>query len=620
MNTRGVAPPRTPLILRFCTQALNAKLAGGGPLGRATAGVLSAGGGVAAPAAGGVDVAAVLVEFAAAVTAGFGGASAASTSLVAAVWPAATAAMTSFVFGPACVSPVFCAAAAGGGVSVFFSAGADSVVFGAAGLVCAAGRGFNGGGGGGCVKYQNATAARIRPTTPAPMTTKIFRLGFFSVAAAFNALASASSAAVSAGAGSGFFNPGGGGNFAAPGGGGKGATGGGAAGAGALSAAAGGAGGAIGGSAAGGGGIATGAAAGAGAVAGAGAAAAGVEADAADSRGLSEIFGRATEASAGAGAAAAAGAATGAGGGGSALGVGAGAGLGAAGGGSIAAGVLRTAEVFSAAAGAALACAGAASVGATDSRGFKRTGSGAEAAGVVSAADAGVGSGAGAAGASPLAGVAGEGAAAGASPANRGFRRSFGAFSSLMRLGLTIFPVGETQKDFRERDKALRTSKPRLMHPDRTFRSKVDVWLAVLFVGGAGAPLATAGWLVAHGQWRGVALLSCWGVAVLLAAGALSLPLRYTLLADAVHIRSGWLEWRVPYASLRTVAPSWSPLAGPAWSLRRVRLEFADGFILVSPDDRELFIHEIAGRCPHLVPDATGRALRLPLPHEKAAR
>lgn len=158
------------------------------------------------------------------------------------------------------------------------------------------------------------------------------------------------------------------------------------------------------------------------------------------------------------------------------------------------------------------------------------------------------------------------------------------------------------------------------MHPDRTFRSKVDVWLAVLFVGAAGVPLLAAAWLATHGQWRGVLLLSLWGGTMLLVVGALSVPLRYTLEAAAVHIRSGWLEWRVPYATLRAVAPSWSPLAGPAWSLRRVRLDFADGFILVSPDDREAFIEELAGRCPHLVRDDTGRALRLPLPHEKAAR
>lgn len=148
----------------------------------------------------------------------------------------------------------------------------------------------------------------------------------------------------------------------------------------------------------------------------------------------------------------------------------------------------------------------------------------------------------------------------------------------------------------------------------------MDAWLVVCFASAVLLPLGAATWLAAHDQWRGVVLLAGWGVVLALVVGALSWPLAYTLRADAVHIRSGWLEWDVAYRSLREVAPSWSPLTGPAWSLRRVRLEFADGFILVSPDDREVFIQEIARRCPHLVFDADGRALRLPLPHEKAAR
>lgn len=158
------------------------------------------------------------------------------------------------------------------------------------------------------------------------------------------------------------------------------------------------------------------------------------------------------------------------------------------------------------------------------------------------------------------------------------------------------------------------------MPPDRTFRSRVDAWLVALLGGAAALPLATALWLGLHGHTTGVWLLACWGTTMVAVGAALSWPMRYTLRADRLHIRSGWLAWDVPYATLRRVAPSRNPLSAPAWSLRRVRLDFADGFILVSPDDRELFIDELAERCPHLVRAGAGLVPRNPQTHEKAAR
>lgn len=158
------------------------------------------------------------------------------------------------------------------------------------------------------------------------------------------------------------------------------------------------------------------------------------------------------------------------------------------------------------------------------------------------------------------------------------------------------------------------------MPPDRTFHSRVDAWLVLLVGGAAAVPIAAAIWLGLHGHTRGVLLLACWGTTMVAVGAALSWPLRYTLRADRLHIQSGWLDWDVPYAALRAVAPSRNPLTAPAWSLRRVRLDFADGFILVSPDDRELFIEEIAGRCPHLVRVGAGLESPTPQTHEKVAR
>lgn len=153
------------------------------------------------------------------------------------------------------------------------------------------------------------------------------------------------------------------------------------------------------------------------------------------------------------------------------------------------------------------------------------------------------------------------------------------------------------------------------MPPDRTFRSQVDLWLVLLVAGAAVLPLVAAGWLASRGETRGVLLLAGWGTTMVLLVGVLNAPLRYTCRRDCLHIQSGWLAWDVPYARLRRVTRSRSPLPAPAWSWRRVRLETEDGaFILVSPDDRESFIEEIAGRCPHLTSTAAGLVVSSRLP------
>ena len=139
--------------------------------------------------------------------------------------------------------------------------------------------------------------------------------------------------------------------------------------------------------------------------------------------------------------------------------------------------------------------------------------------------------------------------------------------------------------------------------PDRHYRSKLDVWLVGLVLALAAAPLLAGLWLRWHGIHRGTVILFGWGTVMTAATVTFGFPLRYALQADHLQIQSGWLEWEVPYARLRRVAASRNPLAGPAWSLRRVRLDCADGtFILVSPDDRESFIRELTARCPHLSP------------------
>jgi membrane protein YdbS with pleckstrin-like domain len=147
------------------------------------------------------------------------------------------------------------------------------------------------------------------------------------------------------------------------------------------------------------------------------------------------------------------------------------------------------------------------------------------------------------------------------------------------------------------------------MPPDREFRSKIDAWLVAIVAVAALLPLAVGVALALLGQTKGVLLLSGWGAVMGLMIYVLSWPLRYTLRADHLHIQSGQLAWTIPYAAIRGAVPSRNPLSAPAWSLRRVRIDQADGsFILVSPADRESFIADLTSRCPQLASGRTARS------------
>lgn len=152
------------------------------------------------------------------------------------------------------------------------------------------------------------------------------------------------------------------------------------------------------------------------------------------------------------------------------------------------------------------------------------------------------------------------------------------------------------------------------------FPSRVDRWFVAVVFAAAATPLGAAGWLAMQGRFSGVLLLAAWGGAMIALTAWLGFPCGYAFADEGIEVRSGPLRWTVPYPAIRAAGPTWVPLPGPAWSLRRVRLDFADGFILVSPDAREVFISELAERCPHLMRRGAGLAKRLPLPHEKAAR
>ncbi len=139
------------------------------------------------------------------------------------------------------------------------------------------------------------------------------------------------------------------------------------------------------------------------------------------------------------------------------------------------------------------------------------------------------------------------------------------------------------------------------MRPDPVYRSKIDPWLMAGVFLAAALPFLAAIWLRSQGMHRGTVLLFGWGLLMPAGIALVSLPMRYTLRTDRLQIQSGVMEWDIPLAWVREVRAVRNLLPGPAWSIHRLRLGLSDGScILVSPDDPESFIREIAARSPHL--------------------
>jgi len=139
------------------------------------------------------------------------------------------------------------------------------------------------------------------------------------------------------------------------------------------------------------------------------------------------------------------------------------------------------------------------------------------------------------------------------------------------------------------------------------FASKRDPWVIVLL--GAVAVcsvLAVGGALHAvrepGARW---VLLFAWSWPIALVLWMLRTT-RYEIARDALRVRCGPLRFEAPFVEIEEVRPKRGISPELGWSLsfsldrllvrRRGRLA-----VSISPEPRELFLSELAARCPHLV-------------------
>ena len=131
------------------------------------------------------------------------------------------------------------------------------------------------------------------------------------------------------------------------------------------------------------------------------------------------------------------------------------------------------------------------------------------------------------------------------------------------------------------------------------FTSKVDWRLAIVIVA---VPIGALVTIIA-GLVSGDTGAAVGGAVTLVLIVALYVgvvwPVVYEVDAQDLVVRFGLVRSRVPLAKITKVAPSRNPLASPALSLNRIRLDRREGgFVLVSPADRAGFAEAIKRGAP----------------------
>ncbi|MDF1843128.1 MAG: PH domain-containing protein [Rubripirellula sp.] len=100
-------------------------------------------------------------------------------------------------------------------------------------------------------------------------------------------------------------------------------------------------------------------------------------------------------------------------------------------------------------------------------------------------------------------------------------------------------------------------------------------------------------YMLAEGNSKDAAILFGVALIVCLISAALTLPCRYTIEKQTLHIRCGIIRLRVPLTDIEQIDKSSSWLNGPALSLKRVLVTANGKAYLISPNDRDEFITDL---------------------------
>lgn len=129
------------------------------------------------------------------------------------------------------------------------------------------------------------------------------------------------------------------------------------------------------------------------------------------------------------------------------------------------------------------------------------------------------------------------------------------------------------------------------------FRSKVDIWLAVILTGAAVMTIvAVVSVMLGGSVLSGLVMAPVLIVTVVLPLWLLK-STYYVLDDTQLTVRSGPFKWRVRLEDIQSVTRTRNPLSSPALSLDRLRIDRGlRKSIMISPLDRQGFLDELETR------------------------
>ena len=136
------------------------------------------------------------------------------------------------------------------------------------------------------------------------------------------------------------------------------------------------------------------------------------------------------------------------------------------------------------------------------------------------------------------------------------------------------------------------------------FESKRDLWAVLLT---RVLPFVMLAVIAAVGYARGESMRGPTAGLIILIVVELFLvePLMrstcYVIEGDTLLVRSGVIKWRVPIGDIRSITPTRSVASAPALSLDRLRIEYGNRVILVSPEEKQRFIEALRAINPAIV-------------------
>lgn len=148
-----------------------------------------------------------------------------------------------------------------------------------------------------------------------------------------------------------------------------------------------------------------------------------------------------------------------------------------------------------------------------------------------------------------------------------------------------------------------------------THRSKKDAWLMLTFGLAVVSPMAFGVFLLITtpaAQVSGGLLIGV-GLVVGLLIYWLVHPLCYEVTSSKLNVRSGPMRWSIPLEAIDEVCPTRSPLSSPALSLDRLLIRYQNRGLMISPENREAFLKDLAAAAPGL--QMRGNSLRRLVDH-----